>query len=466
MAHILIVDDEPKMRHLLSIMLKRKGHTTDEASDGVEALEKIKQYTNDDLKQNRSSYDMVISDIKMPKMDGLELLKALQNFQIQCPVIFITAFASVDSAVTAMRQGAIDYITKPFEEDRILLTVERALNVSRILDENIALKHELQQADQSGEIIYASQQMADLLTLASRVAETDSAVLIMGESGTGKELLAKYIHSTSRRKGKRFVPINCAAISQHLVESELFGHEKGAFTGADRRAIGKFEYASGGTIFLDEIGDLPLEAQAKLLRALQEKKINRVGGNEEIAVDVRVLCATNKNLEEMVEKKEFRQDLYFRINVFPLKIAPLRERMSDVVPLANHFLKKLSGSKKKLTKEAISVLMNYSWQGNVRELANAMERAVILSGDSNLISEAELSFLKHSPVVLAQKNNGFKLPPTGIKLEEVEKDFVKQALEFTGYNQTAAANLLGLTRAKFRVLLKQVKMSNSNHDRE
>ena len=297
--------------------------------------------------------------------------------------------------------------------------------------------------------------MDAILNLAFKVAQGDTAVLITGESGTGKELLANYIHAVSPRKNMRFVPVNCAAISPNLVESELFGHEKGAFTGASSKTTGKFEYATGGTLFLDEIGDLSPEAQAKLLRALQEKKIQRVGGNKEISIDVRVICATNQDLEKLVANGSFRKDLLFRINVFPIKPPPLRERSEDVVPLCRHFLSQLDQTKEiRLTDGAVKVLMEYPWPGNVRELANAMERAMILC-DGNTITAQTISFLKTS----TEASDGsveFQLPREGASLEKIEENLVEQALKFSGNNQTAAARLLGLTRAKFRVLMKRM----------
>ncbi len=449
MAYILVVDDEKKMRHLLSIILEREGHKVDQAGDGIEALDMIKN----------NPYDMVISDIKMPALDGTGLLKEIKKLNIVCPVVFITAFATVDSAVEAMRQGAVDYITKPFETGRILMTVERTLNLSRIMAENVELKKELSKTFGKDTIVYVSKEMEKLMELAQRVAKSDSAVMITGESGTGKELLARFIHHTSPRADKRFVPVNCAAISPHLAESELFGHEKGAFTGADRKKIGKFEFAAGGTIFLDEIGDLPIEAQAKFLRALQEKKIQRVGGNKEIDVDVRVLCATNRNLEKLVEKGEFRQDLFFRINVFPLECPPLRKRKDDIVPLAEYFLKRDFNINAELTDGAVRILMEYEWPGNVRELANAMERAVILSEDQSVITAEILSFLRSLPETCNEPDGDklVNLTSEGISLEELEKDLVRQALDLTDGNQSAAANLLGLTRSKFRVLLKHAQ---------
>lgn len=448
MAHILIVDDEERMRHLLSIMLGRKGYHVDQAGDGVEALEMI----------TAEPFDMIITDIKMPRMDGIELLKKIMAMEIPSPVVFITAYATVESAVEAMRQGAVDYIIKPFEEDRILLTVERTLGLSRIMAENRTLKREIRKAAGSEEIVFNSKKMAAAMELASKVAETDAAVRLSGESGTGKELLARYIHNASPRSKERFVPLNCAAISPNLIESELFGHEKGSFTGAVQKSLGKFEYAQRGTLFLDEIADLSLEAQARLLRALQEKKIQRVGGNEEIPVDIRFICATNQNLSENVKKGKFREDLFFRINVFPIELPPLRERADDVILLARHFLHKLEGGLEKIqfSSGALRVLKEYTWPGNVRELANAVERAMILAGGTGTITSETLSFLSAGHP-LSPEYAGFRLPPGGISLEEVEKDIVRQALETCRDNQTAAAKLLGLTRAKFRVLLNQVR---------
>ena len=445
MAHILVVDDEKKMRHLLSIMLGRAGHSVDEAGDGLVALQKV---------QTRS-YDMVIADIKMPRMDGVTLLQEIKKLEFSPPVVFITAFATVESAVEAMRAGAVDYITKPFEEDRILLTVERTLRLSRIIMENRELRNQLDERYGSDKIVYVSKEMASVMDLACKVAESDSAVLISGESGTGKELLARFIHRKSSRKAGRFVPVNCAAISPNLVESELFGHEKGSFTGAERKAVGKFEYASEGTLFMDEIGDLSLEAQAKLLRALQEKRIQRVGGNEEIPVDVRVICATNRDLKELMDMGKFRPDLFFRISVFPISPPPLRDRTEDILPLAEHFINRFGGGKKiELTSGAINILKGYRWPGNVRELANVIERAAILAGDHGAITSDTLSFLREEtfPDSVEKK---FRLPPEGISIEALQRNLVRQALDACANNQSAAAKLLGLSRAKFRVLLKK-----------
>jgi DNA-binding NtrC family response regulator len=407
MAHILIVDDEKRMRHLLSIMLSRRGYHVDQAGDGVEALEMIRA----------TPFDMIITDIKMPRMDGVDLLKKIMEMDIPYPVVFITAFATVESAVEAMQQGAVDYITKPFEEDRILLTVERTLGLSRIMAENRDLRREIRKTAGSEDIVYASEKMTRVMELASMVAGTDAAVMISGESGTGKELLSRYIHNASPRCKERFVPLNCAAISPNLVESELFGHEKGSFTGAVQKSLGKFEYANKGTLFLDEIGDLSLEAQARLLRALQEKKIQRVGGNEEIPVDIRFICATNQSLSEHVKKGRFREDLFFRINVFPIELSPLRERADDVILLARHFLRRLEGGldKTQFSSGALRVLKEYTWPGNVRELANAVERAMILARGTAKITSETLSFLETNRP-LNTGHAGFRLPPEGISL--------------------------------------------------
>ncbi len=444
MANILVVDDEAKMRHLLAIMLEGIGHSVDSASDGLEAYTTIKE----------KPFDMVITDIKMPQMSGIQLLEKMKAEDVLCPVVFISAFATVESAVEAMRLGAADYITKPFDADRIRLTVERTLNLSRVMVENRELKQKLQQSAGKDEIIYSSSLMGQIMQLAGRAARSESMVMITGESGTGKELLARFIHTNSSRKHNRFVAVNCAAISPNLVESELNGYEKGAFTGADRQTQGKFEYASKGTLFMDEIGDLSLEAQAKLLRTLQEKTIMRVGGNREIPVDVRVVCATNQDLGERVEQGRFRQDLFFRINVLPIELPPLRERIEDVPLLCRHFLKKFdNGRDITITDGALRMLSAYHWPGNVRELANAMERVSILASDQGAITVESLSFL--NTLACTQFSNAdFALPPGGFSLEVFQQKIVMQALEMANDNQTRAAQLLGLTRAKFRVLLK------------
>jgi len=449
MASILIVDDESKMRHILKIMLGLEGHSIEEAQDGETALAMVRD----------RPYDLVISDIRMPGMDGLDLLDHIQSMEVPCPVIVITAYATIDSAVKAMKRGAVDYITKPFEELNIILAVEKALGVSRILTENRELKEELNRSIGDADLVCVSRAMEHLLETAQKVAaKADTTVLITGESGTGKEIVARFIHQNSPRAKRRFVTVNCAAITANLVESILFGHEKGAFTGADRRKQGFFEYASGGSLFLDEIGDLPLEAQAKLLRALQEKIVQRIGGNESIEVDVRVICATNQDLESLVKQGEFRSDLFYRIDVFPLHIPPLRERIEAIVPLAEHFIRKfrerLSGENL-LTQGGKRVLMDHTWPGNVRELANAVERAVILAGEGPVTTE-HLSFLRTGKIQTGAAE-ALRLPPDGLALEKLERDLIQQAMEMTNNNQSAAARLLGLTRSKLRTRVKQLE---------
>ena len=450
MARILIVDDEAKIRHLLSIILERNGHLVDTAVDGAMALEKV----------IKGGIELIICDIKMPRLSGFDLIKEINQADVNCPVIFITAFATVESAVKALRLGAADYITKPFDESQIILSIEKTLNLARVMAENRDLKQRLVSASQKNdEIISVSEAMKTVMLLAQKAARSNSVVLIQGESGTGKELIARFIHHESERKDQRFVPINCAAISPSLVESELFGYEKGAFTGADRTSAGKFEYADRGTLFMDEIGDLSIDAQAKLLRALQEKKIRRVGGNVELNVDVRVVCATNQRLSDMVEKGKFREDLFYRINILPIDLPPLRHRREDIIPLAEHFLRKFSdGSSWEVTDGAARILKEYQWPGNVRELSNVMERTTILFAVNGKVTSNALSFL-HSQQNFCIKDDErhFTLPASGVSLEKIQDDLVRQALEATGNNQTVAAKMLGLTRAKFRVLLKRLE---------
>ncbi len=444
MARILVVDDEQRMRHLLSIILKKKGYEVEEAEDGMQALEML----------GSTPFDLTITDIKMPRLDGRGLLRQIKKQDIGCPVVFITAFGTVEAAVEAMQDGVMDFITKPFEQDRIVLTVERILGMSRIMVENRELKKQLKKISCPGEIIYQSETMRQTLDLAAHVAREESSVLVRGESGTGKELLARYIHEAGHRSSGPFVPVNCAAIPQGLIESELFGHEKGSFTSASSKNIGKFEFSSGGTLFLDEIGDMPLEAQSKLLRVLQEKKIQRVGGTKEINVDVRIVCATNQSLEDLVSEGKFRSDLYYRINVFPIELPPLRERIADIPVLVDHFKNKFGAEQNvTISNKAMDLLVKYAWPGNVRELANVMERACILARRTKVIDDSMLSFLKNMPAQTGDFD--FKLPSHGIDLEEFEMDLVEQSLAMTDDNQSAAARLLGLTRAKFRVLLKQ-----------
>ncbi len=457
MAKILIVDDEERVRVILRLMLASKNHEISEAGNGLEALDKLAV----------EQYDLVISDIRMDGLDGHGLLRAIREQDMGCPVVFITAFATLESAVEALRLGAADYLVKPFEEQQVHLAVERALGMGRLLTENVSLRQALAQEQQEEEGVFISPAMLQVRELAQRVADKDTTVLLTGESGTGKEVIARFIHRASPRRRERFVSLNCAAISPNLVESELFGHEKGAFTGADRRQEGKFEFARGGTLFLDEIGELPLEAQAKLLRVIQERIIQRVGGNREIEVDIRLICATNQDLEKLVADGAFRQDLYYRIAVFPLHIPPLRERREAIPVLAGYFIRRWcrnpgGAPEELLTPGAVRLLQDYPWPGNVRELANVMERVMILKDGQLPVNSDDLKFLRGTPATAEELEELFTLPPGGIHFETVQRRLVHQALERTGGNQSAAARLLGLTRAKFRTLLKLVDESREN----
>jgi len=453
MAYILVVDDEEKMRDILRLMLELKGHRVDTASHGREALARIKE----------NFYDLVIADIRMPEMDGRQLLEEINRLEHRVPVVFITAYASIEDAVEAMRAGAVDYIPKPFEEERIHLTVERALGISRLISEKEALGKELEKRTLPEDIVCVSPAMRRVLNLIAKVAgQPHTTVLILGESGVGKEVVARYLHRLSPRAKKRFVAVNCAAIPETLLEAELFGYERGAFTGAVSRKKGVFELADGGTVFLDEVGDIPLEAQAKLLRVLQEKRIQRLGGVEEIAIDVRIVAATHKDLREMVSQGRFREDLYYRLNVFPVHIPPLRERREDIIPLAEHFIRRFLGERARgpfLASGARKLLESYPFPGNVRELSNACERALILSGGEIPLTVEHFDFLRSETSVGKAKPFRIELPPEGISLEELERELIRQALERTRGNQSAAAKLLGLTRSKFRTRMKML-----NHD--
>ncbi|MBF0551590.1 MAG: sigma-54-dependent Fis family transcriptional regulator [Deltaproteobacteria bacterium] len=453
MSKILVVEDEKKMRHILKIILEGDGFEVDTAEHGHEALQRLE----------RGEIGLVVTDIKMPVMDGMELLKAIKANDADLPVVMITAFGSVSSAVSAMQAGALDYITKPFDEERVLMAVRRGMAFSRLAEERRIWKDELAKGADFSNIIARSENMLEILKQAALVSRSpDTTALILGESGVGKELIAKAIHFNSPRANRPLLAINCAAISPNLVESELFGHEKGAFTGADKTKPGKFELAQGGTIFLDEIGDLDASAQAKVLRVLQEKEFERVGGSKVRRADVRVVCATNRNLTDMVAAGQFREDLFYRINVFPINIPPLRERTADIVPLAEYFVKKFTQDKARpkgyLTDESRRILTNHTWPGNVRELENAIERAAILSSDGR-IDEKVLSFIQNRPKPdrPAMTEETMTIPPEGLDIEAIERRLIEQALRMSMYNQSRAAELLGLSRGKFRIKLKNLK---------
>ncbi len=373
MPSILVVDDKDSMRTMLSQTLVEDGYVVDTVEDGKKAVDMAR------LK----NYDLVLTDLKMPNMDGLEVLSNLKDLDQDMAVIIMTAYGTVESAVSAMKQGAFDFITKPFDPDHLSMLIERALENRRLIAENSLLREELAQNLGFSEIIGQDDKMIEVSRLVQKVAVSDTSVLLQGESGTGKELFARAIHNLSPRRDKPYVAINCAAIPRELLENELFGSEKGAFTSSVARKMGKFEIAEGGTIFLDEIGDMDISLQAKLLRVLQQKSFERLGGTKPVSVDVRVIAATNMDLNEMIKKKTFREDLFYRLSVFPITIPPLRDRRGDVKPLAEYFIVKYCRDMKKpiksLSREAISIMEKYHWPGNVRELENTIERSIILA---------------------------------------------------------------------------------------
>ncbi len=423
---ILVVDDEKSQREILEMILSGEGYDVTTASSGEAAMKFVAD----------RRFDLVLTDLKMTGMSGLDLLKELTNFDKSIIVILLTAHGSVDSAVDALRLGAFDYLQKPYDSDKLLDTVSRALNKLSTLD---------------AEIVSASPEMDKVKKLILKVAKSNSTVLIRGESGTGKELIARAIHKNSLRSNEIFQAVNCAAINENLLESELFGHEKGSFTGAVSEKKGLFEVADNGTLFLDEIGELEVSLQAKILRALQEKQIRRVGGTREIDVDVRVVAATNRDLLKMVEEKRFREDLYYRLNVLSIEMPPLRERTSDVQVLIEYFLKKHTrGTDRKITinSDARRLLENYGYPGNVRQLESALERAILLC-ENDTITLDDLPPEMSQTARTASSGDLFKLPAEGVNFEEVERSLIMQAMERTDYNITKSARLLGLT---FRTL--------------
>jgi len=373
MAKILIVDDEKSIRRTLKDILEFEKYSVEEASDGLECLVKLK----------RDKYDVVIMDIKMPKMDGMEALDRIQLLVPDTPVIMISGHASIDTAVDAVKKGAFDFISKPPDLNRLLITVRNAMDKSSLITETKVLKRKVSKSKVQ-EIIGESKEITRIKDTIKRVAPTEARVLVTGGNGTGKELVARWIHEQSHRQGAPIIEVNCAAIPSELIESELFGHEKGSFTSAHKQRIGMFEQANGGTIFLDEIGDMSLSAQAKVLRALQENKITRVGGDKEISVDVRVIAATNKDLRQMISDGRFREDLYHRLAVILIKVPALNDRREDIPLLVDYFAKKIAGEQgspvKAFSEKAVKQLQQYDWTGNIRELRNVIERLIILGG--------------------------------------------------------------------------------------
>ena len=453
-ARLLIVDDEASMCEFLEIMLQKSGYQVDSRRSARQAVKDLEAET----------YDLVISDISMPEMSGLELLSLVKEKSPGTEVIMITAYASTDTAIQAMKRGAYDYITKPFNNDEILLTIKKALKNSQLQRENRRLQQELEKRYGFGNLIGKNPVMLKVYELIQRVAQTSANILVTGESGTGKELAARAIHYTGPRKDRPFVTVNCGAIPEQLMESEFFGHEKGAFTGAVKTRDGYFAAADGGTIFLDEIGEVPPSLQVKLLRVIQEKSFKRVGSNVERTVDVQVVSATNRDLESEVSEGNFREDLFYRLNVISIDLPPLRERGSDIPLLANHFLQKYSREYGReiggISREALNILLNYSYPGNIRELENIIERAVVMETGPSLSPESLPPTLTRP----ASPGGGadLRLPEEGLDLEEtlaeLERRFIHQALERCGHNKTQAARLLGLSFRSFRYRLEKLDL--------
>ena len=428
-ASIFIVDDELSVRDSLTKWFKEDGYRTDSAADATEALKKLQP----------GKWDIIFLDIKLPGMDGMELQQRIKSIDPHATIIMITAYASVDTAVKSLKEGAYDYVTKPVDPDYLSHLVANAIKQRRLVSENVQLKERIQELYEIDQIIGENPAMLKVFDLIKTVAPTDTSVMIKGESGTGKELIARAIHSNSPRRFFPIIIINCGGLTEGLTESEFFGHEKGAFTGALYRRKGKFEMANEGTIFLDEVGNIDAKAQTDLLRVIETKQFTRVGGDEIIKVDFRLICATNRDLELAVKEGKFREDLYYRLNVFSISIPPLRERRSDIPLLCNYYLKKLANSTNKavtgISPDAMEKLKQYDWPGNVRELRNAIERAIVVAKGSSITVD-DLPIPSSS-----------KALPDDQSLEAVERAQIKNVLEQMGWNITRSAEILGIDRA-------------------
>lgn len=446
---VLVVDDDDAHRGMLRMMLKSWGYTVEEAADGDEAVEKV----------HAKAFDAVLTDVRMGKVNGIEAMKQILSYNPSLPVILMTAYSSVETAVDALRIGAYDYLIKPLDFDALKETLNKAIEHSRLGVENRELRRQFSEENASTEILGRSPAITSMLSMIRTVAPTEATVLITGESGTGKELVARALHAQSLRKDEPLVTVNCAALAETLLESELFGHEKGAFTGADKRREGRFKQADRGTLFLDEIGEMPIGVQAKLLRALQQGEIQRVGSDKSEHVDVRVIAATNRDLRKEVEERRFREDLYFRLNVISLEVPPLRQRKEDIPLLAAHFLSHYAERNHKNVKgfsaQCMDMLLHYDWPGNVRELQNAVERAVILcTGEYVTGPELPVNIAKLAAEALP-KSSEVSSSLAGLPLEEVERRAIEETLRETGDNKSAAARKLGITRATLHKKLRK-----------
>ncbi len=440
-SKILVIEDEKNMRDILSILLEGEGYEVVTAPDGITGIEQIK----------KDIYDLIITDIKMPGHSGFDVLKEAKEISPETLVIMITAFGTTESAIEAMKLGAYDYIHKPFKIDEIRLVVKNALEKKRLRSEVSVLREKIKTTYELGNIFSRNSKMQELLRILPKIAESNSNVLITGESGTGKEFFATALHNLSPRKENKFVAINCASLPEGLLESELFGHMKGAFTGAVSNKQGLFEVADKGTLFLDEIGDMPLSLQAKLLRVLENSTFRRVGGTSDIKVDVRIIAATNKNLKEQIESGRFREDLFYRLNVIPIHLPPLRERREDIPLLIDYFIKKYSKTPKKVSPSAMKLLINCPWKGNIRELENAIERIVLMTDQE----EITVSDIPVDIVSAPLEPSGLPvLTGDGIELdriiEEIEKRYITEALRLSGGSKTDAARLLNISFRSLR----------------
>ncbi len=453
---LLVIDDEANMRHMLSTVLKKADYHVDTACNGREGLQKIKAMP----------YDFILCDIKMPNMGGMEFLKAAGDRISTATVIMMSAYGSIDTAVEAMKMGAYDYISKPFKTDEVYLTLKKAEERERLKKENQQLKERIQKIEgeyRFGKMVAKSKAMESVFRLAEKAAQYKTTVLILGESGTGKELVARAIHFKGDRAKKALVPVNCGGIPESLLESELFGHKKGAFTGADRNKKGLFQEAEGGTIFLDEIGELPLALQVKLLRVLQENEIRSVGDSKSMKIDVRVVAATAKNLEEEVQKGAFREDLFYRLNVLSIELPPLRDRTEDIPLLCKYFISRfneiLGKNIKGMAPAAMSRLLTYPWPGNVRQLENSIERAMVLADDEEDLQPEHFT-TEMGPSVNGAASCSSKVH--GLSLKEaqkvVEKDLITRALEKTGGNRTHAARLLEISHPSLLTKIKAYRI--------
>jgi len=448
---VLVVDDDHAHRIMLCTLLSGWGYAVEEADDGQTAI----------LKVHGSAFDLILMDIRMIKVSGLEALEEIQNYNPAIPIIIMTAYASVETAVTALKKGAYDYLTKPLDFDELRLVMARAMDHRHLKEENRILKERLGHQFDTQNIIGRSIVMVDLLETVAQVAPSEATVLVTGESGSGKELIAGAVHYNSPRKDEAFIKMNCAAVTETLLESELFGHEKGAFTGAHRRKEGKFRQADGGSLFLDEVGEMSLSMQVKLLRALQEMEFFRVGGEELLKVDVRVIAATNKDLLQEIEAGRFREDLYYRLNVVTLTVPSMADRKEDIPLLARHFMERFSQKNRKDIKgfspHAMDQMLRYGWPGNVRELMNAVERAVVMSRSEYIQPEDLPLELQNLPPENAV-DPSLKIPDEGVSLEKMEKETILKTLASTSGNKSEAARRLGITRKTLRKKLKNYEV--------